>query len=98
MVLDLHPDLPDHIVPKQVEGFRIEKIPCCYLLRNDETDRIVKLNNTGILIWQTCTGEWNVGEIIEALKESYPDAAETMARDVYRAMDILQDEEVITLS
>jgi coenzyme PQQ biosynthesis protein PqqD len=97
MSLDLHPDLPLDTVPKQVDGFELERIPCCFILKHTETGRMVKLNNTGLLIWQTCTGEWTVGEIIEALQENYPDAAETMARDVFRALDILRDEAVIDL-
>ena len=95
---DLHPELPLDTIPTQVEGYDMEKIPCCYLLRHESTNHVVKLNNTGMLIWQTCTGDWTVGEIIEALQESYPDAAESMPKDVFRALDNLKDEEVITLS
>lgn len=97
MSLQIHPDLPLDTVPRQVEGFNIDKIPCCYILKHEETGRMVKLNNTGMLIWQTCTGDWSVGEIIEALEENYPDAADTISRDVFRTLDILKDEEVITI-
>ena len=41
--------------------------------------------------------DWSVGEIIEALEENYPDAADTISRDVFRTLDILKDEEVITI-
>lgn len=98
MALDIHPDLPPETIPRQVAGFEVDKIPCCFLLKQEETGTTVKLNNTGMVIWQACTGEWNVGEIIEALKESYPEAADTMAKDVYRALDNMLDEGVITLS
>ena len=57
----------------------------------------IKLNDTGLLILQTCTGEWNVGEIIDALAETYPDAADHMAKDVCRALDELMEEGLITL-
>ena len=97
MSLDIHPDLPAETIPNQVPGYSVQKIPCCYLLKHQETNNIVKLNATGMMIWQACTGEWSVGEIIDALKESYPDAAAEMDKDVYRALDNLQDEGVITL-
>jgi len=98
MTLDIHPDLPADTVPTQVPGFNVHKIPCCYLLKHEQTNNVVKLNDTGMMIWQACTGEWSVGEIIEALKESYPDAAAEMDKDVFRALDNLRDEGVITLN
>lgn len=98
MALDLHPDLPPDTVPRQQPGYTVQKIPCCFLLKHDQSGEIVKLNSTGMMIWQTCTGEWNVGEIIEALQDSYPEAADTMARDVFRTLDNMLDEGIITLN
>jgi hypothetical protein len=98
MSLDIHPDLPLETVPKQRPGYIVEKIPCCYLLKHEENDTVVKLNATGMMIWQTCTGEWTVGDIIDALREAYPDGAVSMDKDVFRALDNLQDEGVISLS
>lgn len=98
MPLDIHPALPLDTIPKQNEEYALEKIPCCHLLKHSTNGEVIKLNNTGLLIWQTCTGEWTVGEIIEALKEAYPDAAADMNKDVFRALDNLQDEGAISLS
>lgn len=98
MPLDIHPALPLDTIPIQNEEYTLEKIPCCYLLKHSTNGEVIKLNNTGLLIWQTCTGEWTVGEIIEALKEAYPDAASDMNKDVFRALDNLQDEGAISLS
>ena len=98
MALDLHPDLPHDTIPTQQPGYEVTKIPCCFLLTHEETGEVVKLNSTGMMIWQICTGEWNVGEIIDALVETYPDAADTLAKDVYRTLDDMQEEGVITLS
>ena len=97
MALDIHRDLPYGTVPRQVPGFDVQEIPCCYLLKHEDTNTVVKLNETGMEIWRVCTGEWTVGEIIEALKEAYPDAAAEMNKHVFRALDMLQDEGVITL-
>ena len=97
MALDIHPALPNEVVPRQLPGFTVKKIPCCYLLHHKDRQDAVKLNVTGMMIWQVCNGDWTVGEIIEALQQSYPDAADGMAKDVYRALDNLLDEQVITL-
>ena len=99
MVLDIHPELPLDTIPRQKPGYSIRKIPCCYLLQHEsEKNGYVKLNETGIMIWQICTGEWTVGEIIEALREQYPEAADEMDKDVFRALDDLFEEGVITLT
>lgn len=98
MALDIHPDLPPETVPRQKPGIHVEKIPCCFLLKDAGSGNVVKLNRSGMMIWQTCTGEWTVGEIIDALTEHYPDAAESMAKDVYRTLDTMREEGVISLT
>lgn len=59
---------------------------------------MIKLNDSSALIWQVCTGEWAVGEIIDVLKESYPDASDSMEKDVYQALDRLISEAAIELT
>ena len=93
-----HPVLPPQTIPNQAPGYTLEKTPCCFFLKNTETEKLTKLNQTGALIWQICTGEWSVGEIIDVLKESYPDAADGMENDVYRTMDLLLEQNLIDLS
>lgn len=90
-------DLPNSDIPNQVPGFKLEKTVCCYFLREEETKSIIKLNDSSVLIWRICTGEWSVGEMIEVLKESYPDAAENMENDVYRTLGLLKNEGVINI-
>ena len=97
MSLDIHPDLPLDLIPKQIEGFEVRRIPCCIMVRPAGQKNFVKLNASGMMILQTCTGEWNVGEIIEALSEAYPEAADDMAKDVFRTLDNLKDEGLISL-
>ncbi len=92
----IHPEIAADTCPVQIEGFELEKIPCCYLLRHKQDNRIVKLNQTGLMIWQICNGEWSVGEMIEVLQESYPQDAENIPKDIYRTLDLLRDEEVVS--
>ena len=97
MAMDIHPDLPLDTIPRQIDGFEIRRIPCCIMVRPAGQKNFVKLNDTGMMILQTCTGEWNVGEIIDALAEAYPEAAGEMAKDVFRTLDNLKDEGLVTL-
>ena len=65
----------------------------------DEKDqRILKLNDTGVLLWQLCTGELNVGDILAMLGESYPENEDVISRDVYRVLDTFKEYEVIELA
>ena len=85
-------------MPKACEGYRIKKIPCCYLLRVPSGERTLKLNETGILIWELCNGRVKVGEILELLSSSFPEAAPDMEKDLFRVLDELNEEKAITFS
>jgi hypothetical protein len=84
-------------IPAQRAGYSIEKSPCCFFLKDTESQKRIKLNETSALIWQVCTGEWSVGEIIDVLKESYPDAADDMDADVHQALSQLVAQNVLEL-
>ena len=94
---DTTPTLPMETVPSQVNGYELQKTACCFFLKEAESNNLVKLNDTSALIWQVCTGEWSVGEIIDVLMESYPDAADGMKEDVFRTLEQLKEEGVIEL-
>ena len=90
-------DINAETVPSQVPGFELQKTACCFFLKEEDSKNLVKLNDSSALIWQVCTGEWSVGEIIDVLKESYPDAADGMDKDVYTALDSLVKEGVVSI-
>lgn len=93
-----HPELPLETIPCRVDEFEMVRTSCCYVLRRVESDRVVVLNNSSAMVWYLCDSENTVGTIIEALQEGFPEAADGMAKDVFRTLDQLQDEGVITLS
>ncbi len=97
MIDPFHPELPLHTAPKQRPGFQLEKTACCYVLRNRQTNATTKLNDTSLLIWQACTGEWSVGEMIDSLISHYPEASADMKNDVFRTLDLLMEEGVIDI-
>ncbi len=94
---DLHQTFDLHCIPRQIEGYTLEKIPCCWILKSPKINRMVKMNDTGILIWSLCEGELSVGDLIELLSEEYPDVPD-MAKDIQRTLDSLVEEQVIEIS
>ncbi len=89
----LHPILPDAMRVRQSERFSIHKIPCCTLLKNVENDRhVLKLNESGFLIWQLCQEERSIGEIVDLLADAFEQERDSMARDVSRVVEHLVEE------
>ncbi|KAA3623246.1 MAG: PqqD family protein [Proteobacteria bacterium] len=92
----LHPILPDAMRVKQNAKFELDKIPCCYLLKNkDSEEQLLKLNDSGVLIWQLCHEERAVGEIVDLLAEAFEQARDEMARDVSRVVSHLLEEDAL---
>jgi hypothetical protein len=92
----LHPLLPDEMRVRQTTNFRVHKIPCCTLLKdvNDE-QHVLKLNDSGILIWQLCQGERSIGDIVDLLADAFEQEREEMARDVSRVVSYLIEENAV---
>lgn len=96
-IRQLHAVFPLQAVPRRKPGYRLARIPCCYLLKDADGKTVLKLNDSSVLIWELCNGELNIGEMIQMLAESYPEAAAEMHKDVLRALDELNEEAVIQI-
>jgi len=97
MSLNAHPKLPDDSLPIRDESHKIRRLPCCLYLEDSEEKILIKLNESSSLVWSLCSGEFSVREIIDLLEESYPDAGEVIAKDVYRVLDEFIAENIIEL-
>jgi len=97
MNLDAHPKLPDDSLPIRDETHKIRRLPCCLYLEDSEGKTIIKLNDSSSLVWSLCNGKFSVREIIDLLEESYPDAGDVIAKDVYRVLDEFIAENIIEL-
>lgn len=91
-------EIPAASHPKQVEGYEVKRLPCCYFLQDGNGRTVLSLNNTSALIWGLCSGEWSVEEIVDTLKESFPDAADAIGDDVDRVLKEFHRYEVIELA
>ena len=57
----------------------LKKIPCCTLLvDNNDKSRMVKLNDTALIIWQLCTDDRSVEQITTLLSEAFEQDPEDM--------------------
>lgn len=60
------------------------------------TGRAVSLNTTAAAVWFLCNGERTIGEISEAIREVYPDAAaENVEADVRRILDDFREKQLL---
>jgi hypothetical protein len=93
---DLHRQFSLDARPAQCEGFTVEKIPCCWIITQDDSGKKIKLNDSSMLIWQLCEADNTVGDIIGALQEEFPDVSD-MGKDINRALDELLEEGLISM-
>ncbi len=86
-------------VPRRVDGFAVKRTPCCYLLTADEGKRtVMTLNQTSALVWELCNGDWCVGEMLDTLRDSFPEAGDQIETDVQKVLDEFSRAEVIALT
>ena len=69
-------------IPKQCQGFLIEKMDGELVLFHPARNIIIHTNETAALIWQLCDGVKTVDHIVEILSGAYPDSRAQIARDV----------------
>ncbi len=81
----------------QVENCLLEKMDDDTLLYNPRNTTTLHLNASSALVWELCTGEYSVQEIIDTLQTSYPEQAEQISQDVQQAVQELHANGVLEL-
>lgn len=82
---------------KQADECLLEDMDGELLLYNPSNSTTLHLNGPSGVIWQLCTGENSVQEMIDALKEAYPDQAEQIEADVVAVIKDLKEQQVLEL-
>jgi len=82
---------------KQVDECLLEDMDGELLLYNPKNATTLHLNGPSAIVWQLCTGEHSVDEMIEALQEAYPDQADQIEGDVVSVIQELKAKEVLEL-
>jgi hypothetical protein len=77
--------------PRRRPGYRLEEIDNELLLFHPASTQILYCNETASLIWRLCDGERTVQEITALLIDAFPDAADSIARDVEATVERFTD-------
>jgi coenzyme PQQ biosynthesis protein PqqD len=81
--------------PIQAPGFKLEVVDEEVILFHPARTSVIHTNRSGGLIWQLCDGARSVEEIIELLRQMYPDSVSEIANDVERVLGDLTDGGVV---
>ena len=82
-------------IPVPASDFRLEEMDGELLLYHPASTKAVYLNETASMIWKLCDGERTIGEILELLRESFPEAGESMEADVESTLESFADQAAI---
>ncbi len=84
--------------PKVKEEYRLEEIDGELLLYSLASTRSIYLNSSASIIWQLCTGEQSVSDMIDIIKEGFPEAQDSAEQDVLQTVEQFIESEAVTLS
>ena len=84
--------------PKICGDFELEEIDGEVLLYSPKATRSIYLNPSASIIWQLCTGDHTVVEIIALLQQQFPDDAVSIEQDVFTTIEQFSEFEAIELS
>ena len=83
--------------PQRTPNYQLEQIDDELLLFHPSETSILYCNATASLVWQLCDGQRTVQEIINLLKDAYPEAEETLADDIKSSLDQFAQQGAIRL-
>lgn len=83
--------------PKTVDDFQLEEIDGEVLLYSPSATRSIYLNPSAAVIWRLCTGEFTTEEIVNSLKEQFPDEAESIEEDVLTTLEKFVESSAVEL-
>jgi hypothetical protein len=84
--------------PKTIADFQLEEIDGEVLLYSPKATRSIYLNPSASLIWRLCTGEFSTQEIIDSLRDQFPEQADSIEDDVMTTLDLFVESQAIELN
>ena len=84
-------------IPHPADGFELEEIDGEILLYSPSSTRSVYLNSTASLIWKLCDGRNSVGQIVDQLKQAFPESEQNIEQDVTGAIQLFIDNQAMRL-
>jgi hypothetical protein len=83
-------------VPVPVDDVKMEAIEGELLLYHPRDARAICLNPSAAVNWNLCDGRRRIGEIIQLIEESYPEAKENLAEEVFATLAQLRENGVLS--
>ena len=80
---------------QQVPECLLEDMDGEMLLFNPANATTLHLNGPSAIVWELCTGENSVADIVEALQQAYPEQATQIEADVTSVITQLIEKQVI---
>jgi hypothetical protein len=90
-------DMDDNQKPIVDPAYTIEKFDGEILLYTETKDQAVYLNDAAYAVWLLCKEDLTVVEMVDYLKNLYPDQKEQIESDVQIALQTLEEKDVIRL-
>ena len=84
-------------IPVPDGEFTLEELDNELLLYHPTSTTTVYMNETASIIWRLCDGRRTVLEIIELIRASYPDTADSAQADVESTLRTFNENGAITL-
>ena len=76
--------------------FTLEELDNELLLYHPTKTTTVYMNETASIIWRLCDGERTVAEIIELVKDSYPEAGSSVESDIEATLERFREHGAIS--
>ena len=83
--------------PKRKADYKLEEVDGELLLYHPGSTKILYCNETASLIWQLCDGTRSGEEIKVTLRETFPEAADSIAGDVEETLKKFLEHDALKL-
>lgn len=84
-------------VYKQADDCLLEDMDGEMLLYNPKNATTLHLNGPTVIVWELCDGERSVQQIIDLVKDAYPEQSEQIADDITAVITDLSSRDVLEL-
>jgi hypothetical protein len=81
--------------PRSAPDYQLESLDGEMILFHPAGRTILHGNTSSVLIWQLCSGERTVAEIVDLLRAAYPEAADQIRTDVHQTLDLFASHQAI---
>ncbi len=81
--------MQENDVPLQVGSFILEELDGQLMIFDEDSGRIVEVNQSAALLWQLCDGNHSLSELGDLIAAAYPNAAAEIRQDIPRIVQQL---------